>query len=73
MGNIIDCAFRVNERRCSALTKKFCGRCKFYKTAEELQEGRDKAEERIRSLPKRVQMEIHDKYCVGGGDDEEQR
>lgn len=64
MGYVIGCVFRVNERRCSALTKKLCGGCRFYKTEEELKESREKALERINNLPKRVQMEIYDKYLT---------
>ena len=65
MGYVVDCVFRVNERRCSALTKKLCGGCRFYKNAKELKESREKAEERMKSLPGRVQREIHDKYYIG--------
>lgn len=71
MGKAYECAFRVNERRCSALIKKVCFHCPFQKTKEELEEGRAKAEARIKSLPGKVQREIHDKYSVGGEGGEE--
>lgn len=71
MGKAYDCAFRLNEKKCSVLTKKACFRCPFQKTKEELEEGRAKAEERIKSLPSKAQREIHDKYYSGGMDDEQ--
>ena len=70
MGKPYECVFRVNDRRCSALTTKVCGRCSFFKTADELKEGREKAKERLKSLPKKMQMQINDKYFTGGEDDE---
>lgn len=45
-----NCAFELNKRSCSALTKKQCVGCHFRKTAEELEAGRKKARERIASL-----------------------
>ena len=70
MGKVYECAFRVNDRRCSVLTQKSCFRCPFHMTEEELKEKRQKAEARIKTLPAKKQQEIHDKYYAGGGDDE---
>ena len=65
------CAFKINDRKCSALTKKACMRCHFYKTLADVEEGRKKAEERIQSLPIKTQRAIIDKYILGNGGDEE--
>ena len=64
------CAFKIDNRRCSALTKKACMRCHFFKTEEEVKVSREKAEARIRSLSPQKQREIADKYIFGGEDDE---
>ena len=56
------CAFDVGESTCSALTKKFCPGCRFFKTKEKLAEGRKKAMERVRRLPQWEQDRILDKY-----------
>ena len=39
------CAFDEGEWKCSALTKKRCKGCSFFKTEEQLAAGREKAEE----------------------------
>lgn len=66
------CAFKIDDRRCSALTKKACMRCNFFKTEEEVKASRERAEERIRSLPINKQRAIIDKYILGlGGEDDE--
>lgn len=61
------CVFKVNDRRCSVLTKKACMRCNFYMTEEEFKARREKAEERLKSLSPEKQREIVDKYMCGGG------
>jgi hypothetical protein len=51
------CAFdRIYQ--CAALTHKECVGCRFRKTQEELDEGRERAEDRIMSLPDDVQDRI---------------
>ena len=60
-----DCAF-CNGNKCIALTKKQCTGCHFRKTAEELKEGRQKAENHIRTLPKDIQTHIQRKYYACG-------
>lgn len=59
------CAFSLGNK-CSALTKKACGRCHFYKTEEELKESRARAEARIGTLPSEKRFEITFKYNVRG-------
>ena len=63
-----DCAFN-NGKKCSALTKKQCKGCRFKKTTEELNEGRQKAKERIRKLPLDIRLHITRKYYVQGDND----
>ena len=60
-----DCAF-YNGDKCSALTEKMCKGCKFFKTKEELIEGRQKADKRIKSLPQTSQSYIKRKYYSRG-------
>ncbi len=60
-----NCAFN-NGDNCVALTKKECEGCAFYKTREELVEGRRKATERINGLPGALQTRISNKYYSGG-------
>lgn len=55
------CAFDV-EKRCSALKEKCCEGCHFRKTNEELIKGREKAKERVDSLPKSLKEHILIKY-----------
>lgn len=71
MGKAYDCAFRVNEKRCSILTKKSCFQCPFQKTKEELEERKQKTKERLEGLPMRKKRAIYDKYYSGGEDDEQ--
>lgn len=47
---------------CTALSEKKCRKCSFCKTQEELDEGRERAEDRIMSLPDDVQDRIAKKY-----------
>lgn len=50
---------------CTALSEKKCHKCSFRKTTEELDEGREKAEDRIASLPEDKQEYIRFKYNKG--------
>ena len=59
------CAFDLDEQRCSALTKKECEGCHFYKTATQVAEGRRKAEERLDSIP--GGLYLYKKYYCGEG------
>ena len=56
-----NCAF---ERgcECSALNVKLCEGCSFFKTKEELIASRDKAKERVNSLPSEQRSRIFNKY-----------
>ena len=56
-----DCAF-CNGNKCVALSKKQCIGCHFHKTKKELEEGRKKAKKRICTLPRELQIHIHQKY-----------
>ena len=47
---------------CNALNIKNCEGCAFRKTTEELNEGRQKAEKHIRTLPQTTQIHIKRKY-----------
>ena len=62
MGNKIECAYRLNERKCAILTKKSCSQCPFHMTKEEVAEKRRKAKERIANLPIDVKIRIQEKY-----------
>lgn len=55
------CAFEHGEN-CKALTHKKSGECSFAKTQQQLDAGRKKAADRLRSLPKETQTWINDKY-----------
>lgn len=55
------CAFD-REDHCTALNAKQCKGCHFYKTEYELKEGRQKALDRLSSLPKSKQIRIARKY-----------
>lgn len=55
------CVFKM-DGRCLCLTRRSCGGCSFKKTKEQLDEGRDKALERIRTLPGEHQTAIYEKY-----------
>ena len=55
------CVFNKGEE-CDALREKKCAGCSFYKTSEELKEGRAKAFERIEKLPLAERVVIHRKY-----------
>ena len=47
---------------CVALNEKQCVACSFRKTEQELNEGRQKATDRLISLPKSTQIHIARKY-----------
>lgn len=56
-----NCVFDKGET-CSALTTHNCENCSFCKTKQELIDGREKARERIESLPKKQYDAIKQKY-----------
>ena len=56
-----NCAFNRGSI-CLALREKKCENCTFYKTREQLVEGRLKAKERINGLPKTKRYYIIHKY-----------
>lgn len=56
------CAFDVGGTKCAALTQRRCTGCPFCKTVEDLQRGRDKAMERIESLPNDQYAHIMEVY-----------
>ena len=47
---------------CAALTHKECIGCHFRKTPAQLDEGRERAEDRISTLPDEIQDKIATKY-----------
>lgn len=51
-----------NGKTCSVLRRGNCKGCSFFKTEEQLLEGRAKARERLFSLPKATQVWIQEKY-----------
>lgn len=55
------CAFDRGET-CAALTLKECIGCHFRKSQDELDAGRERADDRIASLPDEVQDKIAKKY-----------
>lgn len=60
-----DCAFYRGEKNrfCNILMYDECPvRCSFYKTPEQLHEGRKKAVEKIKTLPSVQQTYINNKY-----------
>lgn len=56
------CAFDYGEDMCYAVTEKQCKGCRFRKTQEELQEGRDKATKRLMTLDRLRLNKIKQKY-----------
>lgn len=58
------CAFDYGES-CKALKDKVCLGCSFYKTQEELDEGRDKAAKRVSELEPVHRRNIGDKHYGG--------
>lgn len=70
---MIKCTFDKGDRGCSALISKQCSGCAFYKTEQELRDGRRKSAERLESLPNG--KELKEKYYseegwkrISGGD-----
>ena len=55
------CAFNKGNH-CSILSEKKCNGCAFMKTEKQLAERRDKAWERINTLPEKVRAKINQKY-----------
>lgn len=58
------CAFDLG-KRCHAMTTKKCDDCKFYKTKEQLKEGREKATDRLITLDRALLNDIKSKYYNG--------
>lgn len=56
------CVFDKDAYTCAALTHKQCTGCRFRKTLEQLDDGRERAEDRISTLPDEVQDKIAKKY-----------
>ncbi len=55
------CAFDCHGK-CTALNEQKCIGCNFYKTEEELQEGRDKAVARVMKLEPEFKRYVREKY-----------
>ena len=66
---MIKCAFDKDEI-CIALREKSCTNCPFYKSENNLKEGRRKAEERIEHLPLETKISIFRTYNKGRVSDE---
>ena len=60
------CAFDCGED-CRALNAKECERCSFYKTEEELREGRERATAKVLMLDPQFKEYIRYKYYGGRG------
>lgn len=65
------CVFYRSDNNCAALVTKRCGGCAFFKTAEQLEEGRRRSEARIERLPRQKREHIKETYrsSRGGGGD----
>ena len=59
------CAFELDEEKCSALTKKECSNCSFYKTVSQVSEGQRKTEQRLDSV--HGGLYLYKKYYCGDG------
>ena len=57
------CVFDLDEQRCSALTKKECEGCHFYKTVAQVAEGRRRSEERLDAIPGGLYL-YKKYYCI---------
>ena len=57
--------FAYDKRKCSALKKKECEDCNFYKTKEEVEESRKKSINHIKSLDEYKRNNIIDTYYNG--------
>ena len=58
---MVNCVFNKG-KQCAVLNQKNCEKCSFYKTPRELHVGREKANERLESLPKEQYQAIMKKY-----------
>lgn len=63
------CCFKL-EKRCAVLKEMQCRGCSFRKTRAELLEGREKALDRLLSLPPEVRNPLIQKYGLESRDDE---
>lgn len=59
------CVFDLSEQVCSALTKKKCNGCHFYKTEIQAEEARLRAERRLDSI--QGGLYLYKKYHCGEG------
>lgn len=59
------CTFDLGDHECSALTKKECAGCRFYKTAGDLAKSRKKSEDRLDKI--NGGLHIYKKYHCGEG------
>ena len=59
------CAFDLGEYECSALAKKECDGCNFYKTETQVANSRRRSEERLDSIP--GGLYLYKKYYCGEG------
>ena len=66
---MIKCAFDKDDF-CTALQEKSCSNCPFYKSENNLKEGRKKADERIERLPLETRTRIFRTYNKGRVKDE---
>ena len=56
-----ECAF-YRDKTCAALKQKKCKGCRFFKTEEQLEEGRNRAKERVMKLPMEQRLHIASMY-----------
>lgn len=56
-----ECVF-YQGKKCAALNQKKCGGCRFFKTEEQLEEGRKRAKDRVMSLPLEQRLHIASVY-----------
>lgn len=57
-----ECVFKRGEKDCAALVSKRCPACPFFKTAEDLEEGRRRSDARIDKLPRQQRNHINEMY-----------
>lgn len=57
--------FADKDSYCSALLKKNCKSCNFFRTEENLEKSKHRAMKRIDSLPEETKEHIYDKYFKG--------
>lgn len=58
------CVFNIENNQCSALIEKKCEKCRFYKTQDQLMDGRRRAEERLDSI--KGGLRLYQKYSSDG-------